>query len=468
MTSSKSGGGFSFRAIGKTGSRVFLNKYSYLFLFCVACAISVAGWEVYGALAFVGLICLSLIFCDDIMAAALPLLLLCVFVTNCYDSADTFLKYAWMAIPAALSIIFHFVFYRQRIVIGKSIWGLIAVSLAVTLGGLGVITAEEYFSPVAIYYTVFLGVGMVALYILLKSQLSAARDYDLLERAVTFLYIMGIFAAFVVLYNVLPDTKFAGGFTLVENFQPSNNLSTVLMFAMPCTFYFARKNPLHIVSALVMASSMVLSGSRSGIIFAVVEFILCIVVSAIFHKERRFTYICVIIGIAVVIAIFRQNIMSVIESSGIYPVIDGGETRMKLIDRAVEYYKKYPLFGHGLAYTGNFDIYSPKKGAMGWYHMMIPQIVASMGSVGIIAYLYQGVVQARVFFGAMRRSRADRKTRALTVTLVLSYVGVLMMSQVNPGIFCPIPYGLMATVIFALIDGDREIERVSRMLKKDK
>ncbi len=453
-----------FATVGKQCSRFFLNRYFYLFLFCAACAVSVFEWEVYGALAFASLICLILVLCDDIMAAALPLLLLCVFVTNCYDSADTFIKYAWMAAPAAAAIIFHFVVYRQKFTMGSSIWGLLAVSVAVSLGGVGTITGAEYFSPSALYYTVFLGIGMVGLYLLLKSQFSARRSYDLKERGVLILYITGVFAAFMVLLNVLPDTRFVGGFKIVNDFQASNNLCTIMMFAMPCPFFFARNTKLHLCSALLMSVSMVLSGSRAGMIFAVVELALCIIVSAIWDKKNRFFYLCLIIAAVGIVALFRVKIMTYARNAGIYPMVDDDEARVKLIDRAIELFKKHPVFGHGLAYSGNTDLYNPKKGAMCWYHMMIPQVVASMGVVGIGAYLLQAGVQIRVVLRSLKG--AIEKEKALIFTLAMSYVGVLMMSQINPGLFCPIPYGLLATAIFAMIDGDNGMDILMKLMDK--
>ena len=448
----------SFRDVSRRCSKIILNKYFCLFLFLAACLISVKGWEVYGAVAYVGFICLTLVLCDDIMASALPLLLLCVFVTPCYDSADTFLQFWWMAIPTALSVIFHFVYYRQRLVIGRSLWGLIAVSIAIALGGVGVIPAADYFSPAALYYIVFLGVGMVGLYLLIKSQLSAEREYNVREKGLSFLYIMGLLAAFVVLYHVIPLMEFKDGIVWKEDFQASNNLSTMLMFALPCPFFFATKNKLHILSALFMAASMMISGSRAGMIFALIELALCVIASALFDKKNRIFYICLIgltaVSLTVVLVFFRQELEEVIKALGFDIAIKDNEARMKLIDRAKELFIKYPVTGHGLTYQGNFDIYNPKKGAMGWYHMMIPQIVASMGCVGICAYLYQGAMHLRILFVSLREKWNDVKERMLTVTLFMCYVGVLMMSQVNPGIFCPIPYGLLATVIFALIDGE--------------
>lgn len=49
---------------------------------------------------------------------------------------------------------------------------------------------------------------------------------------------------------------------------------------------------------------------------------------------------------------------------------------------AIEKFKKNPLVGFGILdddiYYGGYK----KKGSMAWYHMMIPQVVGSMGTGG--------------------------------------------------------------------------------------
>ncbi len=441
-----------FSEMGKRCSRIFLNKYFSLLLFCTACGICVLEKEVAGAFLFVSLICLCLVLCDDIMAAALPFLLLCVFVTKCYDSASVFMKYAWMAVPAVCSLAFHIVVYRKKFVMGKSFWGLAAVAAAISLGGVSWISGYEYFSGAALYHTFFLGIGMVLIYLWLKSELSARRDYDLKEKLIELLYIMGAFTCFMVLFNVLPKTTFSGGIHLTGSFQPSNNTCTFLMFALPAPFFYVKKSRFHIFVPFFMVACMVLSGSRAGVLFGIIELGICLLVSALWDKKRRFLYICLAVSIVAALAVFRSDIIGLLQSSGMYPLVKDGEVRVQLIDRAFEMLKKNPIFGHGLGYHGNFDLYEPKSGAMGWYHMMIPQIVGSMGILGIAAYLFQGAMHIRITALAVKKYQGERLGAA--VTLILSYVGVLLMSQVNPGLFCPLPYGLMATVIFAAIDGE--------------
>ena len=43
----------------------------------------------------------------------------------------------WLIVPAAAAIIFHFIYYRRKLPHGELFWPMLAVSVAVTLGGLG-------------------------------------------------------------------------------------------------------------------------------------------------------------------------------------------------------------------------------------------------------------------------------------------------------------------------------------------
>jgi hypothetical protein len=73
--------------------------------------------------------------------------------------------------------------------------------------------------------------------------------------------------------------------------------------------------------------------------------------------------------------------------------------------------------------------------------MFWPQIVGSMGLLGVLAWGWQLVTRARIAF-------AVRCTPAFFI--MLCYAGLLLMSQVNPGEFCPFPYAVSAVYMVAL------------------
>lgn len=450
-------------AVSQFYSRLFLNRYFFLFLFCLACLIVVTGKEVLGAAVFIGIICLALIFCEDILATTLPFLLLCVFVTSCYDSYDIFIPYAWVAIPALLSILFHFIVYRRKIKIGSTFLGLIAVSVALLLGGVGMISATDYFRPEILYHTVFLGVGMVVAYLLIKSQLSVRRDYDVREKFLTLLYIMGMFACFMVLFFLSENIHDIKLDKSLPDWQPSNNVSTVLMIALPCPFFFMPRNRAHFLSALVMLSCIILTGSRAGLVLGATEFLLCLIVAAIWDKPRRFVYVCISIATVVVGYLCGEAILKFCANIDLSDLIRSNESRFELLERARILFKENPIFGHGLGYSGNTDVYNPVEGAMNWYHMMIPQVVASMGIVGIAAYLFQLFLQARCVLLPLPKCSPEQ--RGLLLTLACCYGGVFLMSQLNPGLFCPLPYTLIGTLIFAVMDGEDGAWPLTRVFK---
>ena len=84
---------------------------------------------------------------------------------------------------------------------------------------------------------------------------------------------------------------------------------------------------------------------------------------------------------------------------------------------------------------------------MGWYHMMIPQIIGSMGLLGVIAYAFQFINRAYLAFV---------KSGYSAMVLFLCYGGLFLMSQTNPGEFCPFPYEMLAVMIFVIIETQKE------------
>ena len=159
--------------------------FSYIYtilLLALACAIVVLSWGEYikhpvksqfvielsdlmyqGVIALVMIVAVMLVISSRLTDAMLPAMLLAVLVTVCYDSADKFLSpsFIWVAVPAVAAVIFHFILYRKPLRIGRTFWGLCAVSVAVTLGGVGTITGAEYFSGTALFYVFALGIGMM-------------------------------------------------------------------------------------------------------------------------------------------------------------------------------------------------------------------------------------------------------------------------------------------------------------------
>lgn len=435
----------------------FLNgKYFVWIMFVIACVITAGGFEVAGALIFAAIMVCLLFLSDRFICLLSPLLFMSAFVLKCYDSYNIFIKYAVFIPFVAIAVIFNLVFYRHRrkIYIGPSFWGVVAVAVAVTFGGIFSISKEEYFNAVTLYYVIGLGILMVALYLLLSSSLNS-RDTKFIDKTkevfAEIMYALGVFCVAMILLHYFRDIELKGFLDKIPSPQWSNNISTLIMFAMPFAFLYTKKNMAHLITCVMLFVSLIIVQSRGGILLGSVEFVFCSAYCFFIHKKtyKRVMSLLPLMAVVLMGILFFDKIndrLSVdlnIASLMASPT----EARALLIPRSFEDFKAYPIFGRGLGYSGNADLYSPKHGAMHFFHMMIPQIISSMGIMGILAYGFQFVQRMRSAFRI--------RVTPYRFCLFLSYIGILLMSQVNPGEFCPMPYQLLTMILFLLLDRRR-------------
>lgn len=428
--------------------RCLSSPWAYALILLIAAAITWFKIEVEGAILFVCIVSLYMVVFDDLISAMLPFLLTCTFTLKCYDSFDTFMAYKWVAIPVVLAVAFHFVYYRKKFSIGENFSGVCTVAAAVTLGGLFSISAKDYFRGISLYYVFALGIGMILGYLVVRASLEGRPIEESSERFATFMYLWGAFAAYMIFQFILVNWSVIVETGEMPYFQWSNNIATVLMFALPFPFYFSLKNPLHLIPGYLMYIALLLSTSRGGILFGTAEIII-ITVYVIFAAQKQTTRFIVIGTSVTAFAILYKNLLGLADILNISTITDpealisSGEARVVLLKRSFEDFKSNVLFGRGLGYTGNTDAYNPKKGSLYFYHMMIPQIIGSMGLCGIVGYLWQFILRVRTVL---------RRITPYTLCLFISYLGIFMMSQVNPGEFVPLPYSLISVSIFIMME----------------
>ncbi len=436
----------------------------------------------YGIAGFAIAATIQLLFCRHIVATALPFLLICCYSLKCYDVYDTFMQsftnyqdetflrshedflkfmqddHPRLVILLLLMIVgvaficalIARIFFLRRMPFRPSptFWSLLPVSIAVILGGIGFITFEEYKSM--IYYVIGLGIGLMALCALLSSQYEDDHTYDLTDYYERSMCLVALFAIFMVLHFYIQNWASFWETKQLLDFQWRNNISTMLMIVIPFVFSRAHKNFLWFFVGLAGAATLVLANSRGGILFGMMEVIACIVVYLICERSWRQEAVFVMLGIGAVVGtvfvikewnalkhvlyrfLFFSNMESLQE-----------ETRYKMIVRAWEQFKDHPIFGQGLGYDGTHDIYAPRKGALYFYHCAPAQIIASLGSIGIIAYLSQCVMQARILL---------RNRTRITATVAISIISLWGMSMVNPGIFSPVPYAMMIPLHLIVVE----------------
>ena len=389
------------------------------------------------------IICFNLIFCDDIISTLLPFLLATAVAIQCYDSFEFFLPFLWLVPLPVFAFFFHMIVYRKNIEWGKTWKGAAAVAVAVTLGGLGKITAAEYFNLSALYHTFGLGIGMLVVYLIMNTHYKPKSEHYVMRFHFAFaMTVLGIFCVFMIVnhYIVFWD-RFLEKMSPLD-FQWRNNVSTFLMLTLPFSFFLSVKKYPCLFLGFLQYIAILFTGSRGGALGGAAELALCLFAVVYSDpKNRKKTLIFIASAVVVILALFTKPLIEFF-----VPVIlriESVDVRSGLMARAIEDFKSNILFGRGLGYMGNTDVHDPATFALCWYHSAPFQVIGSFGLLGVAAFGYQFYIRMKTVW---------KRVTHFNITLFIAYAGLFLMSLVNPGEFCPMPYGLMATLFFIICD----------------
>lgn len=442
------------RQFRTAANRFFLGTPFFVSLMVLTAFVPIFECELQATMVYICLISAILLICDDILTVFFPFLLACVFLTRCYNCYDEFIVYKFWLVPFLVALVLHFCLYRQKISLGETSLGLCLVSVAVTLGAWKSGLGENLM--ISLYYLIGLGFGMLLLYVLLRSQLKAERPYDVKRRFALIMTLTGVFICVCIVILYIKNWKIwrADTSPRLPEFQSANNLSTLLLMIMPFPAWLSRKDKRWLPLFFLMFTGTLFSISRGGIVMGLAEFAICLLCLAWYDRKNRFKYwgcatAFAIVGICVFALLLGylyndtptpKNAIAMLSKS-LQKV--KSENRYKTILRLKDDFLSDPLLGRGFFWRGNEDFYRPRMGAMNWSHVWFAQIIGNMGLVGIVAYGYQLI--ERILVTVRYKSEENW-------FFFLSYAGLFLMSQVNPGEFCPFPYAALAVVVFILIE----------------
>ena len=310
------------------------------------------------------------------------------------------------------------------------------------------ISAADYFRPASLVFMAGLGPGLVFSYWIMKDELKEEQARSAFLRDLLY---WGITAAAIVFWYVTPlviEYRSLYGF---EPPQWSNNIATMLMIALPCALAQKKRGVWHYFLLVILFGATLLAGSRGGQIFVGIEVVACCFWAWRTENDyvkrlwNRTYFIYAVMGVGYLLSLLLYNAFAV-------GMIRDGEARWKLLARGFENFCQNPLFGSGIGYRGNADLFDGKAGTINWYHIFISQIVGGLGIAGILAWGYQLYT---------RFCLSLRVWRTRELAFALCYLGLLLMSMVNPGEFCPVPYAFLAVCSFAAIEN--RIEEMGRI-----
>lgn len=396
-----------------------------------------------GALLLAG--SLYLAFVPDLMAALYPFLLMMLLSTRYYEDGTVLLPYSFAAALPALALLL-----RLRLCPplpprpGRFDHSLLAVSAATALGGAGAIPAQEYFTPLGLYYVLGLGLLLLLLYRLFRAELGRARPYDLTRRFLALLYAAGLFTAALVADRYRPYLDFFFRELQVIYIPCRNYFANMLLLALPAPFYFLRESRVHLLGIALLAGAALLTGSRSALVFLPVIGVLCAVRCAGIRGASRLwrAGFGLLLGSAALLLTLLAAKTLFLSRATDGQLFSPADSRLTFLRLAWEDFLSHPLTGQGLANMRNSEVFLGVAGSIVWYHNYFAQILGSMGLVGAAAY------------GWLLRDRLRllRRLRGRQQALGFCYLSMLLVSLTNPGEFSPLPQAALMVLLFAVAE----------------
>lgn len=373
-----------------------------------------------------------------------PMLLLNAFALRTAGHDLALMRHVWLIVPVLAAISLHFVIHYRKFVRGRQFWSHVALSVALVLGGAFSISAKEYFSADALYYVGLLGPGMLFFYLWFRNSLEDAGAYDIKEKLMESLYGLGFFCFYSIVDQAIRNLLAHG--TVNVPYIWGNDISVLMLFAIPAALYYARGRYAHLISAFLFVAVLPLTRSYAGILVGCGMLVLSLGYLAFYRKKTRALTLSLLGGLC--LAGIAAFVFLCVRAGGLSALFRAEENgRLSLLAEAWRNFCASPVFGAGLGEKGDAEVHFL---AIKWTHNYLMQIVGSLGLVGVAAYGYQMYLRARL---------ALAKRDAFTVAATLTYLSLFFVSMLQPGEFCPMPYATMAVMIFTVLEINAEKEK---------
>ena len=366
------------------------------------------------------------------------------------------LLYLWpIFIPLGLALIFFFV---RNIIIkvknhdkfkfGKMFFPQLAVSVALLLGGVGVVSGEVYLG--ALGNALGLGIAGFAVYVIARNFISEDKSVDRITYFAKFLAFIGFVVALqlivVIARSGVDPTKWAKVVWHV-GWGNRNNISTYLLFTAPMCLYLSTKYRYGVVYLLMGALQyvcLVLTFSRGGILFGFIALVfgIAFVIFKAKNRKNQLIFLGSVLGVMLVVyLVMMKDINAAINS--LLSRGTGLSGRDDLYAEAWDLFKLHPFQGNGLGFEGTYGNFGDAI-KMYWFHSTLFQVLACMGIIGILAYGYSYVIKGIVLCKNWRN--------AFNLFVVVVFIGFEGYSMMDTGTFIPGGYPLIVLILMCLVE----------------
>lgn len=391
----------------------FLNGYWYpIFIAFFVLIGHIYSYETYSILFIVVTVCAGFILCKDLKFFISPLL--CFYfifskksLTNeTFYSTSSLIFYVLIILAILISMGIHFIIYRKELKIknfsSSSLFkGFIFLAILFMLNGISNI---QNYNTSNFVFGLLIVISFVLPFFLFSINLEIdknTRNYLLYVLLLTSLVIMIELLNLYLNGNIIHDGIIHKP-SIDLGWGVSNNIGAILTMLMPVYFYCAGHTR-HTITlywmGVVTYVFVLLSLSRTSILFATPIFICCILFLCIYkHKRRRqamlYTFI-LIAGIITTYILLKETIDKAFDEIIRVGLDDSG--RFEYYKDGMEKFFNHPLFGAGFGNShgtnDRFVISAPE-----YFHNTIVQILASCGVIGFSAYVYHRWQTVKLFW----------------------------------------------------------------------
>lgn len=433
-------------------ARKFLYTDAYILL---VLAIVFIAWtcqnETFGFIALITVSCFALVFSNDIIPLTVNIFSAALMI---YTGSVATFAHMWPTfIPLGIAIaIFVVRNFNKHFTFGKMFIPQICVSVALLLGGAGIVEKSNYLDALPICLA--LGVGVLAVYILYGNFTNKNSGVEISTYFAKVLALIGVVVGLelivVILRSGLAPSDW-GGSGWNTGWGNRNNVATYLVICAPMAMYLSTKkrfSVVYILIALFEYVCLLMTLSRGGILFGAIAAVVGAVFSIVKAENRKKQLIgwgIAIVIVGVLLAIFNDMTVGLIKSIMNRVNTEGDVTsgRSALYKEAWELFKQYPIVGGGMGHVGTN---AGMKNDMGlyWFHSTLFQIIGCMGIVGILAYGYYYATKIYLF--------VKKRRSAFALFILVVWIGFEGYSMIDTGTMTPFPNMMLIMVTTYLLE----------------
>lgn len=357
-------------------------------LFCYVIDLQAAG-----LFAMIAVACFIFVFKKDILPVV-PLFFYFLYLIKDYS---TLLGTGYLIAYGALvvSIVFHFIRFRDKFYAGQLLLPLLLLSLALVLGGNLSIFRNRFINGLTVILTV--GPLLIIIYSVFVNGIklgATPKNFNVKTYIARVAVINGVllgmqqFLSYYVINTVFAESR------ILIFWGNSNAFATVIMICIPLCFYLILKTG-YIFSwftvALFLCGAIFRTDSDGciGISAFLLPFLIVFTYFKIARKyKRRFT-VCIVLFIIAVSGITAYLFLTY-PTEEIFEYVKthaSSSGRQELYDLAIILFKRHPIFGAGLGFS-NDAIYIAEELKLNNFnfHSTIFHTLGTMGVFGALVY----------------------------------------------------------------------------------